>query len=86
MKSRYQTASTPARSDRRLEHHRERQATKMALHVPDLEEVLDPPSAHNHGTPISDSTDEANRRISRHQKQPFWKRGTKGLRTAHRYV
>ncbi len=77
MSSRHQTASRPAKSDRRLEHHRERQATRAALYVSDLEEVLDPPSVHN--VDASDSERPKVRADSRrrHWKQPFWKRRTR---------
>lgn len=55
MSSQHQAAGNPAKSDRRVEHHRERQATRTALHVSDLEDVLDPPSVHNVSTSVSDA-------------------------------
>lgn len=78
MSSHHQTESKPAKSDRRVEHHRERQATRAALHVSDLEDVLDPPSVHNITSAVSDGPVEAKHRRFRHWKQPFWKRRTKG--------
>lgn len=79
MSSHHHTASKPAKSDRRVEHHRERQATRTALHVADLDEVLDPPSAHNISTSRSERPVETKHPRFRHWKQPFWVRRTKGL-------
>ncbi len=76
MSSQHQAAGNPAKSDRRVEHHRERQATRTALHVSDLEDVLDPPSVHNVSTSVSDAQVETKSRRFRHWKQPFWKRRT----------
>ncbi|MDQ6782967.1 MAG: hypothetical protein M3063_05900 [Actinomycetota bacterium] len=76
MGSHHQVAGKPAKSDRRFEHHRERQATRTALHVTDLEDVLDRPSVHNISTLMSDSQVETKTRRFRHWKQPFWKRRT----------
>jgi hypothetical protein len=73
----YQTASRPAKSDRRVAHHRERQATRAALQVSDLEAALTPPSVHNNAAPLSERPVEAKDRRSRHQKPPFWKRSRK---------
>ncbi len=78
MSSHHQAAGKPAKSDRRVEHHRERQATRAALQVSDLEDVLDPPSVHNVSTSVSDSHVETKTRRFRHWKQPFWKRRTQG--------
>lgn len=75
MSSHHQTASRPVKSDRRVEHHRERQATRVALRVTDLEDVLDPPGVHNIAVPSSDHPVEAS---GRRWKQPFWKRRSKG--------
>ncbi|MDQ6838123.1 MAG: hypothetical protein M3137_07305 [Actinomycetota bacterium] len=80
MSSHHQVAGQPAKSDRRVEHHRERQATRTALQVTDLdlEDVLDPPSVHNASTSVSDPQVETRTRRFRHWKQPFWKRRTQG--------
>jgi hypothetical protein len=74
----HQTAGTPAKPERRVEHHRERQATRTALHVSDLEDVLDPPSVHNTAAPGLAEPVAAKRRRFRHWKQPFWKRRSTG--------
>jgi hypothetical protein len=76
MSNRHQIVSRPAKADRRVEHHRERQATRAALHGPDLEEALTPPSAHNVTVSLSNHPVEANRPRFRHWKQAFWKRRT----------
>ena len=78
MSSHHRTASKPVKSDRRVEHHRERQATRVALHVSDLEDVLDPPSVHNVEAPRSERPDGERQRRFRSWKKPFWKRRTKG--------
>jgi hypothetical protein len=80
MSNRHQTASEPPKSDRRIEHHRERQATRTALHTPDLEEMLDPPSVHNVAGAHSDRPPETKHPRFRYWKQPPWKRGPKGSR------
>jgi len=77
MSSHHQTDSKPGKSDRRVEHHRERQATRAALHVVDLEEVLDPPSAHNIAGAHSEGRTESKHPGSRHWKRPFWVRRAK---------
>jgi hypothetical protein len=74
MSDQHQTPGQPAKSDRRVEHHRERQATRAALHVSDLEDVLDPPSVHNTAAAGSPGPVQAKPRRFRHWKQPFWKR------------
>jgi hypothetical protein len=78
MSDQHQTAGKPAKPERRVEHHRERQATRAALHVSDLEDVLDPPSVHNAAMPRSVEPVEAKSRRFRHWKQPFWKRRSMG--------
>ena len=77
MSDQHQTPGQPAKSERRVEHHRERQATRAALNVSDLEDVLDPPSVHNTAAPGSPELVEAKPRRFRHWKQPFWKRRNK---------
>lgn len=81
MSDRHQTFSYRLnKTDRRVEHHRERQATRSALHVSDLEDVLAPPSVHR--VPQIPSSDYVRRpaatesRRLRHWKLPFWKRRT----------
>lgn len=81
MSDRHQTFSYRLnKSDRRFEHHRERQATRTALHVSDLEDVLAPPSVHHvPEIPTSDYVPgpvAIESRRFRHWKQPFWKRRT----------
>lgn len=76
MSSRHQTTSKPDKSDRRVEHHRERQATRAALDIPDLDEVLDPPSVHNNAVPGTDSSIAVTHHEYRHGKPSFWKRHT----------
>jgi hypothetical protein len=77
MSNHHQTAGQPAKTDRRIEHHRERQATRAALQVSDLEEVLAPPSVHNSTVPPPDWPVDLKDRRSRQSKQPVWKRRTK---------
>jgi hypothetical protein len=77
MDDQHQTAANPAKPERRVEHHRERQATRAALNVSDLEDVLDPPSVHNTAAAGSPGPVEAKPRRFRHWKQPFWKRRSK---------
>ena len=75
MSEQHQAAGKPAKFERRVEHHRERQATRAALNVSDLEDVLDPPRVHNTAPPWLPGPAEAKpRRRFRHWKQPFWKR------------
>ena len=74
MSDQHQTAGKPAKSERRVEQHRQRQATRAALNVSDLEDVLDPPSVHNTAAPSLPGPVEAKPRRFRHWKQPFWKR------------
>jgi hypothetical protein len=69
MSSHHQTVSKPDKSDRQVEHHRERQATRAALRVADLEEVLDPPSAHNIAGALSEGRVE-----SKHPRFRDWTR------------
>jgi hypothetical protein len=72
MSSQHQTVSKPDKSERHLEHHRERQATRAALRVADLEEVLDPPSAHNIAGAHSEGRIESKHPRFRPWKRPFW--------------
>jgi hypothetical protein len=71
----------PAPAERRIEHHRERQATRHALMAPDPEEIVDPRSHHSLHHPadrqalVQDESHITTRRV-RHWKQPFWKRRT----------
>jgi hypothetical protein len=74
MSDQHQAAAKPAKSERRVEHHRQRQATRAALNVSDLEDVLDPPRVHNTAAPTLPGPVVAKRRRFRHWKQPFWKR------------
>lgn len=81
MSNRHQAISHGlSKTDRRVEHHRERQAMRAALDVADLEDVLDPPSVHH--VPESVTSEDlprsvvTQRRRLRHWKQPFWKRRT----------
>jgi hypothetical protein len=78
MSSSHQIPSEPAKADRRIEHHRERQATRAALQALDLEDVLDPPSVHNTAAPDSDRPPETKHPRFRYWKQPSWKRRPKG--------
>jgi hypothetical protein len=81
MSDQHQTAGKPAKSERRVEHHRERQATRAALNVSDLEDVLDPPSVHNTAPPgLPEPAEAKPRRRFRHWKQSFWKRRSTGRR------
>jgi hypothetical protein len=86
MSDQHQTAAKPAKTQRRVEHHRERQATRAALNVSDLEDVLDPPSVHNTATPGVAEPVEAKPRRFRHWKQPFWKRRSKRRRTRNETI
>ena len=86
MGDQHQTAGKPAKPERRVEHHRERQATRAALHVSDLEDVLDPPSVHNTATPGSAEPVGAKPRRFRHWKQPFWKRRSKGRQVRNQTI
>ena len=74
MTDQHQTAGKPAKPERRVEHHRERQATRAALKTSDLEDVLAPPSVHNAAAPHGPGPTESRPRRFRHWKQPFWKR------------
>ena len=74
MGDQHRTAAKPAKPERRVEHHRQRQATRAALNVSDLEDVLDPPGVHNTPVPSVPRPMPAKRRRFRHWKQPFWKR------------
>jgi hypothetical protein len=86
MSDQHQTAGKPAKSERRVEHHRERQATTAALNVSDLEDVLDPPSVHNTAAPSLPGPVEPKRRRFRHWKQPFWKRRSQGRRARNETI
>jgi hypothetical protein len=86
MSDQHQTAGKPAKPERRVEHHRERQATRSALNVSDLEDVLDPPSVHNTAAPGLSRPVEAKPRRFRHWKQPFWKRRSTGRRTRNETI
>jgi hypothetical protein len=86
MRDQHQTAGKPARSERRVEHHRERQATRAALNVSDLEDVLDPPSVHNTAAPGMLGPVEATPRRFRYWKQPFWKRHSTGRRARNETI
>ncbi len=58
---------------RRTEHHRERQATRMAVSgCEDLDDLLVPILAH----PNPHTVPERGPRRFRHWKAPFWKRRT----------
>jgi hypothetical protein len=81
MSDHHQTAGKPVKSERRVEHHRERQAARAALNVPDLEDVLDPPRVHNTAAIASPGRVEESRRRFRTWKQPFWKRRSNRRRT-----
>jgi hypothetical protein len=83
MTDQHQTAGKLAKSERRVEHHRQRQATRAALNVSDLEDVLDPPSVHN--TPAPEPVEAKPRRF-RHWKQPFWKRRSEGRRVRNETI
>ena len=85
MSDQHQAAGEPAKPERRVEHHRERQATRAALNVSDLEDVLDPPSVHNTATPGLPGPTAKPRRF-RHWKQPFWKRRSNGRRTRNETI
>jgi hypothetical protein len=80
MSSYHQTASQPAKPDRRVEHHRERQATRVALLVSDLEEVLSPRNVHNIAAPLGDWPVDLRTRRSRQSKPLIWKRRTRRAR------
>jgi hypothetical protein len=79
MSSHHQTAGQPAKTDRRVEHHRERQATRAALLVSDLEEVLSPHNVHNIAAEGDWPVDLRTRR-SRQSKQLIWKRRARRAR------
>ncbi|HEY6424798.1 MAG TPA: DUF6788 family protein, partial [Pseudonocardiaceae bacterium] len=64
----HQTAGKPAMSERRVERHRQRQATRAALKVSDLEVVLDPPNVHNTPASWSPGPVEGKPRRFRHWK------------------
>jgi hypothetical protein len=86
MSNQHQTAGKPAKSERRVEHHRERQATRAALKVSDLEDVLDPPSVHNVASSEEPGPVEAQARRFRHWKQPFWKRRSKEVQARNETI
>ena len=65
----------PAPSERRAQHHRERQATRHALAVHDPEDVVDPRVRHSlHVEHPGDVAEAGAPRRFRHWKAPFWKR------------
>lgn len=68
-------AAKPAPSERRVHHHRERQALRQALSASDPEDLVDPRRRHSlHLEHAGDlRVDDAPRRF-RHWKAPFWKR------------
>jgi hypothetical protein len=86
MSDHHQTAGKPAKSERRVEHHRQRQALREALHVRDLEDLLDPPSVHNAAEPGLPKPVVAKRHRFRHWKQPFWKRRSQGRRVRNKTI
>ncbi|HVC25423.1 MAG TPA: hypothetical protein VND23_06680 [Acidimicrobiales bacterium] len=65
----------PAPSERRVEHHRERQATRHALAASDPEDVVDPRARHTlHVEHPGDAIEVRPARQFRHWKARFWKR------------
>jgi hypothetical protein len=80
MSSYHRTAGQPAKPDRRVEHHRERQAIRAALLVSDLEEVLSPRNEHNIAAHEGDLPADLRTRRSRQSKQLTWKRRTRTAR------
>lgn len=66
----------PAPSERRIEHHRERQAMRLALAASaDPEELIDPRTRHTlHPEHTGTEHDNSSRRRFRHWKARFWKR------------
>ena len=65
----------PAPSERRVQHHRERRATRHALAVGDPEDVLDPRARHTlHVEHPGDGLEAGAPRRFRHWKARFWKR------------
>lgn len=65
----------PAPSERRVEHHRERQALRHALTVHDLDELVDPRVRHTlRAEHAHDEPTQGVRPRFRHWKAPFWKR------------
>lgn len=68
-------APKPAPSERRAEHHRERQATRRALAAHAPEEVLDPRARRSlHADHADRAPEGATARQFRHWKARFWKR------------
>ena len=76
----------PAPSERRLQHHRDRQAERHALAVDDPDDVLDPRTRHTLQVehPGTAPVAAAPRRF-RHWKEKFWKRSS-ALRRARKEV
>lgn len=65
----------PAPSERRVQHHRERQAARQALAMHDPEDVLDPRIRHTlHVEHPGEVAEAGAPRRFRHWKAPFWKR------------
>jgi hypothetical protein len=86
MSDRHQTAGRAAKAERRVKHHRQRQALREALHVCNLEDLLDPPSVQNTAKPGRPEPVTARRRRLRHWKQPFWKRRSQGRRDRNKTI
>lgn len=77
----------PAPSERRFQHHRERQATRHALAVHDPEEVLDPRVRHSlHVEHPGEAAETRAPRRFRHWKAPFWKRRNAARHERNRVV
>lgn len=80
MSNRHRTGQTkPAKVERRVDHHRERQATRAALALAafDPDDIVDPRPLHSSPARKERSEPgplEAPRRRFRHWKAPFWKR------------
>ena len=65
----------PAPSERRVQHHRERQATRQALAATNAEEVLAPRTRHTlHVEHPREVAEVGGPRRFRHWKTRFWKR------------
>jgi len=86
MSSYHQTASQPSKSDRRFEHHRERQATRSALQSTGLEDLLDPPRVHNVATSHSEARPEAKDPQWHHGDHRHWARHAKSFPGRHQAI
>lgn len=65
----------PAPSERRVQHHRERQAVRHALEAGDPEEILDPRARHSlHVEHPGEELEADGSHRFRHWKTRFWKR------------